>query len=166
MFTFITLHFISRSFSIDISLLSLGFSFSLFYPIFQVSSPLRRQPIHSSASHTTSRTIPSNFFVVAITASLTFVDFCFENLVVQLKTNSCSGTSFFHTDPRFIGAMSAAPASSTGSPNPRRTKNAEENIKVGKEAASTANVSDVLTRLLHWAVSSCHHLAKEHSVVL
>ncbi|KAI1764342.1 ARM repeat-containing protein [Hypoxylon sp. FL1150] len=38
--------------------------------------------------------------------------------------------------------MSAAPGSSTGSPTPRRTKNAEENIKVGKEAAPTANDSD------------------------
>ncbi|KAI1780565.1 ARM repeat-containing protein [Hypoxylon cercidicola] len=50
--------------------------------------------------------------------------------------------------------MSAAPGSSTGSPTLRRTKNAnEENIKVGKEAATTANVGDVLTRLLRYADS-------------
>lgn len=51
--------------------------------------------------------------------------------------------------------MSAIPALSTGSPNPRRTPASnkplnEENIKVGKEDTSTANVSDVLTRLLRY----------------
>ncbi|KAI4863705.1 ARM repeat-containing protein [Hypoxylon rubiginosum] len=50
--------------------------------------------------------------------------------------------------------MSAAPASSTGSPTLRRTKNAnEENIKVGKEATTPANVSDVLTRLVRYVDS-------------
>lgn len=56
--------------------------------------------------------------------------------------------------------MSAIPALSTGSPNPRRTPASnkplnEENIKVGKEDTSTANVSDVLTRLLRYVSDYC-----------
>lgn len=58
--------------------------------------------------------------------------------------------------------MSTASAPSTGSPPVRRAQAAktvskEENVKVGKEDTSTANVSDILTRLLRY-VSGCHDL--------